>query len=337
MFRPQGLYPAFMTAFDQSGNMNEPVVRDMVDFMIERGVDGIFPGSTCGEFVHMDLNERKRLIEIVVDQVRGRVAVTPGIGATCPRKSVELAEHAKQLGCDAVVLLAPYFFVSTQDIVEKYVEVVAAAVDIPVVLYNIPFFTNPILPDTVEKLCRLPNIVAIKDSSGNMVNLVNNIDQSRQVNPDFHVLIGYEEGLYPALMAGAKGCFTASVGIIPEVMRDIYDSTMRGDYDHARERQYSILRLIRLMKVPPFPLGFKVGMEARGFPMGPPQQPLSSQQEQVYVRVRSEIFEYIDRLVGPKAQARPSEGASTSGDGAPSPADIERIVRQVLTEVRATM
>lgn len=330
MFRPQGVFPAMMTPFDDRGELNEPVVRDMVDFMIEKGVDGIFPVSTCGEFVHMSLEQRKRLIEIVVDQNRGRVPITPGIGATCPNKSVELAQYARQLRCDAVVLLAPYFFINTQDIVEKYVEVVAHAVDIPLILYNIPFFTNPILPDTVEKLCRIPNIVAIKDSSGNMINLLNNIDQARKVNPDFHVLIGYEEGLFPALMAGAKGCFTASVGIIPEIMKAIYTHTMEGNYDQARERQYSILALIRLMKIPNFPVGFKAGMEARGFPMGPLRQPLPAKDEATYQRVKGQIFDYIHRLVG--SPEHPVLEPSPSSEHRPDRAEVERIVKQVVEQ-----
>ena len=335
MFRPEGVYPAMMTSFDEGGEINEPVMRDMVDFIIDRGAHGLFPVSTCGEFVYMSLEQRKQTMRIVFEQARGRVPVVSGIGATCPLKSIELAKYAKELGCEGVVLLAPYFFVRTQDIVEKYVEVVAQAVDIPLILYNIPFFTNPILPDTVEKLGRIPNIVAIKDSSGNTINLMNNIDQSRAVNPDFHVLIGYEEGLFPALMAGAKGCFTASVGIIPEIMRDIYDCTMRGDLERAREIQYSILGLIRLMKIPPFPLGFKVGMEARGFPMGPPRHPLSDEQEKIYVRVRQEIFEYIDRLVGPGSRyaGQTTSPASANGGNGTSAPDIERIVREVLAQM----
>ena len=331
MFRPQGVFPAMMTPFDDRGEINEPVVRDMMDFMIEKGVDGIFPVSTCGEFVHMSLEQRKRLIEIVVDQNRGRVPITPGIGATCPNKSIELAQYAKQVGCDGVVLLAPYFFINTQDIVEKYVEVVAHAVDIPLILYNIPFFTNPILPDTVEKLCRIPHIVAIKDSSGNMINLLNNIDQSRKVDPNFHVLIGYEEGLFPALMAGAKGCFTASVGIIPEIMKAIYTNTMEGNYDRARELQYSILELIRLMKIPNFPIGFKAGMEARGFPMGPLRQPLSAKDETTYQRVKGQIFDYIHRLVG--SPNRPVAESPSPSDRIPDRAEVERIVKQVVEQL----
>ena len=328
MFRPQGIYPAMMTPFDDRGEIHEPVVRDIVDFVIEKGVDGIFPVSTCGEFVHMDLGQRKRLMELVVDQNRGRVPITPGIGATCPNQSIELAEYAKQLRCDAVVLLAPYFFLNTQDIVEKYVEVVARAVDIPIILYNIPFFTNPILPDTVEKLCSLKNIVAIKDSSGNMINLLNNIDQARKVDSDFHVLIGYEEGLFPALMAGAKGCFTASAGIIPEIMKGIYTHTLAGNYDQAREMQYSILELIRLMKVSNFPVGFKAGMEARGFPMGPHLQPLPAADAAVYERVKAQIFDLIHRLVGdaPPKSVRPA--------APPNRDQIERIVQEVLSQWR---
>lgn len=340
MFHPEGIYSAFMTSFRPDGSMNEQVIRDMVEFMISKGVDGIFPVSTVGEFVHMSMEERKRLMKIVVEQAKGRVAIVAGIGASCPRKSVELARYAKEIGADAVVLLAPYFFINPQDIVEKYVEVVARSVDIPLILYNIPFFTNPILPDTVERLCRIPNIVAIKDSSGNLINLMNNIEQSKKIRDDFNVLIGYEEGLFPALMAGAKGCFTATVGILPEIMKDIYTSTLRGDYQRAREVQFSIIGLIRLMKVPLFPFGFKAGMEARGFPMGPPLQAFSAQQEEVYQRTKAEITEQIGKLVAGYSVGSTTVPTYESRDFstqrksiASTDMDIEKIVRQVVSEL----
>lgn len=336
MYRPEGINVAFMTPFTNEGRIDEQVVREMAEWLVVKGVHGIFPVSTCGEFMHMSIEERKWLMDVTIDQVRGRCAVTPGIGATCPRQSIALARHAKESGADAVVILAPYFFTNTQDIVEKYVEVVADAVDMPIVLYNIPFFTNPILPQTVERLAQRSNIVAIKDSSGNLVNLMNNIDLATSVRPDFHVLIGYEEGLFPALMAGAKGCMTATSGILPEIMLDIYNSYKRGDYQNAYERQRSIIKLIRLMKIPNFPQGFKWGMEARGFRMGPPQQPISEAHAPAAYRAKEEIEAEIHRLLGTIGAAAAPAHAALAGAAPAQPASeqIETLVRQVIAQLR---
>jgi len=333
MYRPEGINVAFMTPFTDDGRIDELVVREMAEWLVNKGVHGIFPVSTCGEFMHMSIDERKWLMDVTIDQVRGRCAVTPGIGATCPRQSIALAKHAKESGADAVVIMAPYFYTNTQDIVEKYVDVVADAVDIPIVLYNIPFFTNPILPETVARLCQHPNIVAIKDSSGSLVNLMNNIDLATSIRPDFHVLIGYEEGLFPALMAGAKGCMTATSGILPEIMLDIYNSYKAGNYQRAFERQRSIIKLIRLMKIPNFPQGFKWGMEARGFRMGPPQQPISDAHAPAAYRAKEEIFAEIHRLIG-SATTAPVATVASEAATAPTGQDIEAIVRQVIAQLR---
>ena len=142
MFYPEGVYVAMLTPFDGDGAINEEEVRRMVDFAIDRGVDGLFPVSTVGEFIHMTLEEKVRLTETVVDQSRGRVKVTPGVGTTHPDHSIELARKAKKLGCDGVVVAPPYFYPLSQEMIEKYFETIADAVDIPIIIYNIPLFIN---------------------------------------------------------------------------------------------------------------------------------------------------------------------------------------------------
>ena len=274
MFKPEGIYVAMMTPF-MDGRVNEAVVRQMVDFMVEKGVHGIFPISSVGEFIHLDFEEKVSLMRIVYEQARGRVAVTPGIASTRSQDCIQLAKKAQEIGCEAVVIAPPYYYPISQDNMERHFETICDAVDLPVILYNIPLFATPISYDVVKRLARRKNVVAMKDSSGSMVDLVHYMDKIRLIGEDLSVLVGREDMLFPALMMGAKGCMTATSGILPEAMVGIYNAWKEGNYDRARELQFSILLLIRAMFAAPFPMGFKAALEVRGFKMGPPQQPLS--------------------------------------------------------------
>jgi 4-hydroxy-tetrahydrodipicolinate synthase len=263
-----------MTPFED-GNINETVVRQMVDFVIEKGVHGIFPISSVGEFTHLDFEEKVFLIQVTHDQAKGRVPIAPGIASTRPRECIRLAQKAQEIGCEAVVVAPPYYYPLSQENMERHFEMISDAVDIPIILYNIPLFATPISYDVAKRLSRKKNIVAMKDSSGSMVDLLHYMDKVRLIGEDLSILIGREEILFPALMVGAKGCMTATAGILPEIMVGIYNAWHEGNYEKARELQFSILLLIRAMFSVPFPLGFKTALEVRGFKMGPPQQPLS--------------------------------------------------------------
>jgi 4-hydroxy-tetrahydrodipicolinate synthase len=275
MFKPEGVYVAMLTSFKQDGRIHEQEMRKMVDFQIQKGVNGLFPVSSVGEYIHMSREEKVTLMEIVHDQAKGRVPITPGVGSSHPEEAIFLAEKAKAIGCDGVVIAPPYFFPLSQTMIEQYFETIIHAVDIPVILYNIPLFTQPLNYDTVRRLARKPNVAAMKDSSGSMVDFLHFMDSVRLEKGEMHFLTGREEMLLSCLMMGGKGCMTATAGILPEVMVEIYQCFLSGDYERARELQFSILPVIRTMFSLPFPLGFKIAIEMRGFNMGPPKQPLS--------------------------------------------------------------
>ena len=215
MFKPEGVYVAMITPFKEDGSLNEAEMRKIVDFQIDRGVDGLFPVSTCGEYIHMTREEKVRLMEVVYDQAQGRVPVTPGVGGSHSSESIYLAEKAKEIGCSAIVLPAPHVIPLSQDMIEKYYESIIDAVDIPVILYNIPMFTQALSYDVVKRLSRRKNVVGMKDSSGNMVDFLHFMDKIRLVGEDLNMLTGREEMLFPCLMMGAKGCMTAIAGILP--------------------------------------------------------------------------------------------------------------------------
>jgi 4-hydroxy-tetrahydrodipicolinate synthase len=307
MFKPEGIYVAMLTPFTDDGAINEEELRRIVEFQITSGVHGLFPISSVGEFIHMSQEEKIRMMEIIVDQNRGRVRVTPGVGSSHPAESIYLAKKAKAIGCDAVVVAPPYYFQLSQENIEKYFETIADAVDLPVILYNIPLFTQPLSYDVVKRLSRRDNVVGMKDSSGSMVDFLHFIDKIRIIGEDINILTGREETLLPCLVVGGKGCVTATSGILPEIMTAIYDAWKAGEYEKAKELQFSILLAVRAMFSLPFPLGFKVAMETRGFAMGPPKQPLSDAERFKFTTMRARI----EKIMNPILEGLPK----TSKDG----------------------
>ena len=298
MYKPEGVYAAMLTPFSEDGSINEDETRRIVDFLCDAGVDGLFPVSTVGEYIHLSVDERIRLMGIVVDQNRGRVKVTPGVGSTNPTEAVYLAEEAKKMDCDGVVAAPPYFFPLSQDMIEKYFETILDGVDIPLILYNIPLFTQPLGYDLVERLSRHKNLVGVKDSSGSMVDFLHFLDKIRIGGGDTNLLTGREETFLACLMMGGKGCMTASSGILPEILVEIYKKWQEGDIDKARELQFSLLLLVRTMFSLPFPVGFKVALEARGFKMGPPRQPFSDAEIDKCSTLRTKIQQIIGSILG---------------------------------------
>ena len=304
MFKPEGVYVAMLTPFDEEGSINEAELRRIVDFQINGGVDGLFPISSVGEFIHMSREEKFRMMEIVVDQNDGRVKITPGVGSSNPAESIYLAQKAKDLGCDGVVVAPPYFYQMSQENIEKYFEAIADGVNIPNILYNIPLFTQPLSYDVVKRLSRHKNIVGMKDSSGSMVDFMHFMDKIKIAGEDIHMLTGREETLFPCLMVGGKGCMTATSGILPEIMVDIYQAWKKNEFEEARQLQTTILLILRTMFALPFPLGFKLAMEMRGFKMGPPKQPLSDAERFKYRNLKTRIEKIMGGILENLAKDR---------------------------------
>lgn len=298
MFELKGIYPAMLTPFTDEGDINEPVLREMVDFMISKGLHGLFPVSSCGESIHMGHDDKCRLMDIVMDEAKGRVPVTPGVPATTPEEAVSLARHAKSIGCDAVVVSAPYFYKASKPMLETFFTRVATEGGIPVILYNIPIFSQPLPYSLVATLSRLPNVVGMKDSSGSIVDFMHFKDSVREAGGDAAMLTGREEGLLASLHMGGKGCMTATSGILPEAMVGIYDAFGAGDFDKARSLQESVLPTVRSMMFgAPFPVGFKLGLEVRGFPMGRPRVDLSDAETTAAAELKEKLTDLITPLM----------------------------------------
>ena len=169
-FRLEGVIPALVTPFDEHEEFNEEAYRRLIDWLIERGVTGVVPCGTTGEFSMMTREERRRVLEVCVDQVNGRVPVIAGTGWTATKLVIEETQYAKDVGADAALIVNPYYLKPKggKGIYDHYLAI-AEAVDFPIVLYNIPSCTGQYIPwQVVEDLAEIDNIVGLKDSSGDL-------------------------------------------------------------------------------------------------------------------------------------------------------------------------
>jgi dihydrodipicolinate synthase/N-acetylneuraminate lyase len=293
MFKPEGVYVAMMTIFDDNGELNEKQIRKFVDFQIEKGVDGIFPNSSLGEFVRMNDAQRMRLNEIVVEQSNDRVPVVPGVAAASADQCISFAKHAADIGCKAVVICPPYYIPISQPEIQKHFEIIADKIEIPVVLYNIPGFTQAISYETVGNLAPHPNIAGMKDSSGSMVDLIHFKDCAGE--NDFNMLTGREDMFLPALFMGAKGCMTGASGYIPEIMAEIYRLFKSSNFEEAKKIQRSFLKIVRLASQLPFPSGHQLILALRGFEISN-KQPLSDQSLNKYNEIKKQLKIELESL-----------------------------------------
>ena len=163
MFKPEGIYPALVTPFTDDGKqVDEERLRSLVDYCIELGVNGLVPCGTTGEFVNLTLEERKRVIKVVVDEANGKVPVVAGTGATGTNEALEMVKYAKDVGADAALIVTPFYLKPTNRGIYQHYYTIATSVDFPIIMYNIPQCTGVWLTwQMVEDLAEIPNIVGL--------------------------------------------------------------------------------------------------------------------------------------------------------------------------------
>ena len=278
--RLSGIFTPNMVPLDSSGQINESELRRYVDWLIEKGVHGLYPNGSTGEFTRFSVEERRRIVAIMADQVQGRVPILAGAAEANVHETVAACEYYHELGVRAVAIVAPFYYRLGPDAVYAYFREIARQTPVDVTLYNIPMFASPIDVPTVQRLAEeCERVVAIKDSSGDIPNMIRMIQAVRSVRPEFSFLTGWDAALMPMLLVGCDGGTNASSGVVPEITRKLFDLTTSGQLDEARRVQYDLVTLFDSMILESeFPEGFRAAAELRGFRMGTGRQPMSSQQ-----------------------------------------------------------
>lgn len=268
MIKPYGIIPPIITPFTEDGKFNEPVYREMVDHLIREGVHGVFPLGTTGEFYAVSEDEVREIFAVTLDAVKGRVPVYGGATHITTRGTVRLVQVAEEAGVDAVSVLTPMFVSQTQDEIYQFYKTVAENTSLPVIIYNNRPKTNVhVAPATVAKLAEIPNIVGVKDSTGDFTNTAEYIRLTRG-NDHFSVLLGRDTLIYAGLCCGAAGAIASCANVAPRIAADIYDKFKAGDLAGALDAQFTLAPLRLACNMGTFPEVIKEGLMMQGYPVG---------------------------------------------------------------------
>ncbi|HEX4794817.1 MAG TPA: dihydrodipicolinate synthase family protein [Humisphaera sp.] len=276
----QGVFTPNLVPLDSSGNINEEEFRRYIDWLIERGVHGLYPNGSTGEFTRFTVEERRRIVKITCEQCDGRVPVLAGAAEANVKETLAACEVYSDYGARAVAIVSPYYYKLGPESVFAYFREIARHSPIDVTLYNIPMFASPIDVPTIRRLAEFERIIGIKDSSGDVTFMCRMISAVRPVRPDFSFLTGWEAAMVPMLVVGADGGTHATSGVVPELTRQIFDLTTAGQIDDAMKLQLRLIELFDVMLTSAdFPEGFRAAVDLRGFEFGRGRQPLTESQQ----------------------------------------------------------
>jgi 4-hydroxy-tetrahydrodipicolinate synthase len=280
MFKPEGILPALVTPFTDDGKaIDEEKLRVLVNHCIELGVHGVVPCGTTGEFINMTKEEKKCVIEIVVDEVNGRIPVVAGTGTSGTDQAVEMTKYAKDVGADAALIVTPFYLKPADRGIYEHYYTIASEVDLPIILYNIPQCTGLPLPwQMIEDLAQIPNIVGVKDSSGQLSFILAVLEKVRD---KINVLCGHDEVVVAALAAGCSGAILASANVIPDIWVQIYNHVKKGELENARQLQYKVQKIARIIAGSGV-VGAKEALNMMKIKVGPVRKPLSVGGELTY-------------------------------------------------------
>ncbi|HIU87381.1 MAG TPA: 4-hydroxy-tetrahydrodipicolinate synthase [Candidatus Avilachnospira avistercoris] len=271
----KGIIPPIITPMNEDESVNYEELRRQVDRLIEGGVHGIFPFGTNGEGYILTADEKKKVLETVIDQVNGRVPVYAGTGCISTKETVEMSKMAKSMGADVLSVITPSFAVASQEELYVHYKTVAEAVDLPIVLYNIPARTgNALAPATVGRLAKIDNIVGAKDSSGNFNNILEYISAGK--GEDFSVLSGNDALIIWNLLAGGTGGIAGCANVFPKTMASIYDLYAAGEIEKAKEANESIRPFRACFKYGNPNTIVKLAVALLGYPVGRCRAPFNS-------------------------------------------------------------
>lgn len=276
----QGTFTAIATPFTEDGQLHEEELRRFIQFQLDQGITGIVPCGTTGETPTMSHAEKKRVIEITIEEVNGKRPVIAGTGNYNTQDTIEATREAKQMGADGALVVTPYYNKPTQHGLYLHYKAVADAVpDIDIVIYNVPPRTNMnIAPATVEKLVNeCPNITTIKDATGDLAHV---LELKKRCGDRLTILSGEDGLIWPYIACGAKGVISVVSNVKPKETADIVFAGLNNNVEEAIEKQNELNTLIEKLFIETNPIPVKYMLNQMGFKMGLPRLPLHELSEQ---------------------------------------------------------
>ncbi len=285
----KGSIVAIVTPF-KDGKIDEDAYRELIEFQIENGTSGIVPCGTTGESATLSFEEHKRMIKITVEAVKGRVPVIAGAGANNTKEAIELTQFAKEAGADATLQVVPYYNKPTQEGLYQHFVTILKEVPLPQVLYNIPSRTGVnLLPETVARLAEFKEIVAIKEASGDLVQMAKIMNL---VGDKITLLSGDDNLTLPVLSIGGKGVISVIANIVPKETAQMISLWEKGEVEKARELYLKLLPLCQAMFYETNPIPVKTALSLMGKIKGELRLPLCPMSKENLERLKKVLRQY---------------------------------------------
>jgi 4-hydroxy-tetrahydrodipicolinate synthase len=257
----KGSIVAIVTPFKE-GKVDEEAYRELIEFQIENGTSAIVPCGTTGESATLDMEEHARVIDIAVEAVNKRIPVIAGTGGNSTSEAIELTGHAKKVGADGTLQVTPYYNKPTQEGLYQHFKAIAEAVPLPQVLYNVPGRTGlNMLPETVARLARLPEVVALKEASGNLAQMAEIV---KLAGDNITLLSGDDNVTLPVLSLGGKGVVSVVANIVPKDTAELVSAWEEGNVERAKKLFYRLFPLCQAMFYETNPIPVKTSLALMG-------------------------------------------------------------------------
>ncbi len=277
----EGTYVAMITPFDNKGDIDEEGFRSNINYLIDKGVNGLVGAGTTGESATITHDEHKEIIEILVDEVDGRVETIAGTGSNSTSEALNLTKFAQDVGVDAALVITPYYNKPQQHALVNHYDTIGKC-DIPIIAYNVPSRTGVNMDvETIVEIAKIDSIDAVKEASGSVdkVSDIYNALLAEDLEDDFNILSGEDSLTLPIMAVGGTGVISASANIDAKRMVLMVDSILNDDYNRAFELHNDMLELIRALFIESNPVPVKTAMNLMGLPSGGLRQPLAPMKE----------------------------------------------------------
>jgi len=289
----EGIFTPHITPFTRDGDIDEKALRTCVKFWVESGISGLIPCGSNGEAPYLSREERKEVIEIVIDEANGKMPVIPGTGSMSTRETVLFTQDARDLGADAALVVTPFYFkLSNRELYEHY-RAVIEAVDLPILVYNVPKFTGFSLePVVISQLAsEYDNVIGVKESSGNINQIAEII---RLVGKKISVLAGTADVILPTLTLGGKGAVVAVANVAPKVCVNLYKAFREGNEEEAKRLQLQVSHLNEVLVKKYNQLSaIKEALNMLGWPVGYPRRPALPLDEEAKEDIKKVLGSYL--------------------------------------------
>ena len=273
MKKLRGVYAVILTPFKEDESVDEVTLRSLINWVVEKGVHGIIPTGSTGEFASLSDEERKRVVDITMEEVRGRVPVLVGSAANSTRHTIMHSQYAESVGADGVMIVHPYYCRPNEDELYEHYEAVANSVHIPIMIYNNPATSGvDMRPELLARLAQIDNISYVKEASGD----IRRISQIRRLCGDkITIFVGCDNVMLESWLMGAEGWVSGVANILPKQSVELFELTDRGEISRARELYYRMLPLGDMLELEGFFVQYlKAGSEMLGRPLGKPRRPM---------------------------------------------------------------